>query len=125
MTAAPHRRTSHALLWLALAIIFTHALVPTGSPLRKSSGSAFNPFTAEVALGPKRADTPGKERHAPAISSAGDGIDLSQVEPPSAVALFNLAYEPRASGASSSRPALAPSGRPGRRAFEARAPPSA
>ena len=41
-------------VWLLLLSIFTHAVVPTGSPLQRTSGSAFSASTAEVAIAPKR-----------------------------------------------------------------------
>lgn len=58
--------------WLLLVIILAHALNPTASPLTKSSGSAFNPFTAEVSLGPERESPPKKQT---IVLRAGAGDD--------------------------------------------------
>ena len=41
-------------LWLLLLSIFTHAIIPAGSPLHRTTGSAFSASTAEVSLAPKR-----------------------------------------------------------------------
>jgi hypothetical protein len=43
-----------AALWLLLLSILTHTVVPAGSPLVPTSGSAFSAATAEVAIPPKR-----------------------------------------------------------------------
>lgn len=43
-------------LWLLVATIAFHAVVPTGSPLVRTSGSAFSATTADVSLAPKRKD---------------------------------------------------------------------
>lgn len=47
--------------WLLFLSIFTHALVPAGSPLHRTSGSAFSATTAEVAIAPKRKPLAAKE----------------------------------------------------------------
>ena len=41
-------------LWLLLLSILTHALIPTGSPLQRTAGSAFSATTSEVSLAPRR-----------------------------------------------------------------------
>ena len=41
-------------LWLLLGSIFAHALIPVGSPLKPTTGSAFSASTLEVALAPGR-----------------------------------------------------------------------
>ena len=41
-------------LWLLLASILFHALIPVGSPLEPTTGSAFSASTVEVALAPGR-----------------------------------------------------------------------
>jgi hypothetical protein len=43
-----------AILWLAIATVLINALAPIGSPIARGEGSAFNPFTSDVSLGPKR-----------------------------------------------------------------------
>lgn len=41
-------------LWLILAAIFAHALLPVGSPMARIPGSAFSAATIDVALAPSR-----------------------------------------------------------------------
>ena len=45
-------------LWLSIATVFTHAVLPVGSPLARTSGSAFSASTVEVSLGPSRRGSP-------------------------------------------------------------------
>ncbi len=47
-------KTKLAGLWLLLAAIFVHALVPVGSPVFRSAGSAFSASTSDVSLPPSR-----------------------------------------------------------------------
>jgi hypothetical protein len=55
-------------LWLVMAAIFTHALLPTGSPVQRSAGSAFSASTIDVTTIPRRdADT-----QDPRLEGAGD-----------------------------------------------------
>ncbi len=126
MTLAPRRWAFTALLWLALATIFAHALAPTGSPLRRSSGSAFNPFTSEVALDPKRAALPGKASQADGVSN--DGSDWTNGDP-TVAALVRASPSLRRRPAES-RTVIADAAPPlprraGAGAFQARAPPFA
>ena len=52
-----------------------HAVAPGASAVVRSSGSAFNGFTAEVSLGPQRASGPAKK--VVAIASGADSDRLS------------------------------------------------
>ncbi|MDT9601054.1 hypothetical protein [Sphingosinicella rhizophila] len=52
--AAHRQRPPIAALWLILATIFAHALLPVGSPMSRASGSAFNATTMDVSLAPAR-----------------------------------------------------------------------
>jgi len=54
-------RTYFAFLWLSLATIFAHALLPAGSPLARVQGSAFSFATTDVSLAPKRRDAAVKD----------------------------------------------------------------
>ena len=45
-----------APLWLLLAAILTHALIPVGSPLARTSGSAFSATTLDVSLAPRKGE---------------------------------------------------------------------
>lgn len=47
-------RTFVFSLWILLATILGHALVPVGSPMARTAGSAFSASTADVALGTSR-----------------------------------------------------------------------
>lgn len=60
------RRTwlSLSALWLSLAIVLGHALVPLAPSLHSRSGSAFSAFTTDVTLGPGRGDDAAKARRA-------------------------------------------------------------
>lgn len=60
------RRRPLAALWLVLAAIFAHALLPVGSPLARASGSAFSATTPDVSLAPARSG-------AHAFLAAGEG----------------------------------------------------
>lgn len=73
MTAALRHRVRTFAHWLALAIVLTCALGSFGSPVRASSGSAFNAFTSDVAIGPSRAATPEKVRQEQVPPSGGAG----------------------------------------------------
>ena len=47
-------------LWLTLATVLGHAIAPVGSPIARTSGSAFSVSTDDVALGAARAEPPAK-----------------------------------------------------------------
>lgn len=57
-----NRNWFSAGFWLALGVIFLHALTPSATPWRVSDGSAFNGFTRDVSLGPRHATPPEKEQ---------------------------------------------------------------
>ena len=73
MTLASRNWFRTGFLWLALAVVLTCALGSFGSPVRASSGSAFNAFTSDVSLGPSRASEPEKQRREQAPPSGGAG----------------------------------------------------
>lgn len=58
-TTAPEaqQRTFVAAVWLVLAAIFAHALLPVGTPMARQSGSAFSAATVDVSLQPVRSST--------------------------------------------------------------------
>ena len=126
LTLAPRSWTHSVFLLLALVIIFAHALAPSGSPLQRSSGSAFNPFTAEVSLVPKRSAALGRDSDDRRVTSKGsnqpDGGPADV-----ALAFSPFALRPRSLGGAAPFPtpdSIAP-GRLSSRGFLARAPPSA
>lgn len=125
MSLAPRSWGFTAVLGLAFATIFIHALVPSGSPLRKSSGSAFNPFTSEVALSSKGIAAASDDKREQGVSNAGGGEDAGGIFSLAALALAAVsarrAPPPRAFALP--MPKLAGGLVP--RAFRARAPPLA
>jgi hypothetical protein len=50
----PGTRLVGPSLWLLLVSIFVHALLPTGSPIHRATGSAFSASTTDVSLKPAR-----------------------------------------------------------------------
>ena len=84
MTAASRQWLRDLSLWLALVVVLTCALCSFGSPVRASTGSAFNAFTRDVAIGPRTARTE-KHRRETAATSGGAGQTLAPTA--SAVAL--------------------------------------
>lgn len=59
------RRTAFLLcLWMSLATIVGHAVIPHGSPVDRSRGSAFSFATSDVAIGAKRRAPAGKSKRA-------------------------------------------------------------
>ena len=121
----PRRWAYTFFVWLTLATIFSNALAPSGSPLRPSSGSAFNPFTSDVSLGPNRGVKPVKERQ-PQVTSEGDDRPAAG---PADVALALVPFAPsigsRSAGQAVPMPDSTVRARPASRGFLARAPPFA
>lgn len=120
------RRTwlSLAGLWLALVIVLGNALDPVGPALETRSGSAFNAFTSDVALGPARnqetakarSGATGRDRHHQ-LSGGGDVALLPQPLARTVVARLDLPP-----------PGALPGGLPAQGAplfYQARAPPRA
>jgi hypothetical protein len=50
----PGTRQFGLSLWLLFVSIFVHALLPTGSPFHRATGSAFSASTTDVSLKPTR-----------------------------------------------------------------------
>ena len=126
MTAGRHKGAFLAFIWLALATILAPALAPVGSALELSSGSAFNPFTSEVSLGPSRSSPVAKAKPVADAANDGKGGGHGRIEAPATLAASIAAPCPRDLVAADSIPrtnvdlqCLAPG------AFRARAPPSA
>lgn len=113
-------------LWLLLAAIGTHAMLPVGSPLARSSGSAFSAATADVSLGPQRRQVAGQAEFGQDLlanrgSGSSGGSDVPLL-PLAAVFSPPLPVEPRASAPLPDDPFVESSATS---AFRARAPPSA
>ncbi|MFN3388989.1 MAG: hypothetical protein ACK40O_08650 [Allosphingosinicella sp.] len=112
------------MLWLILATVFAHALLPVGSPLVRTSGSAFSATTADVSLAPSRKDkaAASDEQHrSPAEDGRddADGPDTDLVESASTGGLEAPRAEPAAAPAAPTRESAS------FRLYEARAPPLA
>jgi len=110
-------------VWLLLATILVHALLPGGSPIRRTSGSAFSAATADVSLGPSRRTgdvTQSLEARAPARV---DGVGPDAPLLAAALLLLAALFGSRAGADVSFDPQtrLRPSS--ARRPFQARAPP--
>lgn len=108
-------------LWLTLATVLGHALAPVGSPIARTSGSAFSASTHDVALGASRADPPAKAKR---VQDGGEG-DLPDRSgtPAFAVASVTLPIaEDALPIAAPDAPAVTPAPP---QAFQARAPPRA
>lgn len=123
MTFAPGLRPFAASLWLALAIVFVHALAPTATPWQVRSGSAFNGFTRDVSLGPSRAAPPEKDKRSRERLESGSG--QSGAEATIAVKLSPRLQTALASSTTFGRAATRtqPPASPATDRFEARAPP--
>jgi hypothetical protein len=110
-------------LWLSLAIVLGHALVPLAPSLHSRSGSAFSVFTTDVTLGPARGDDAAKARRATADRdrqlrhAGGDPAIVPQTRQPS------LPATPAAPPAETVPPRLA--AQDSLRPYQARAPPRA
>lgn len=112
-------------LWLLLLSILTHAVVPAGSPLVRTSGSAFGATTAEVAIAPKR-NTAGGEQSAQTGSDQGSAEGAGTAGDPPARPAASPASPPwpidRARPPFPAYSTRTPDG--GAASFSARAPPS-
>lgn len=111
--------------WLLLLSIFTHAIVPAGSPLHRTPGSAFSATTAEVAIAPKRKSSASEPAQAGASDEGDSNGSGAAGDPP--VQSLGAAALPAWSAEPATGPwAAIPSRRAvdGAAAFSARAPPS-
>ena len=126
MILGERRSAFLAILWLAIATVLVNALVPTGSPLGRNSGSAFNPFTSDVSLGPKRGAVVRKATGFASLSVEGgpadDGSPAPTLAAPTWPAMAPVPL-PRATWIVAPAPAL--TGLPTSGRVRARAPPRA
>ena len=122
---ASRRWAYTAFVWLTLATIFSNALAPSGSPLRPSSGSAFNPFTTDVSLGPNRGLKPVKDRQEQVTSEGDDGPAAGPAGAALALAAFPLPTRSPSAGQPEPMPDSIVRARPASQGFLARAPPFA
>lgn len=85
-----------ASLWLLLAAILTHALIPSESPLARTTGSAFSATTLDVSLAPRKGEQPSRIGNADAGRSDGvaDGGDPSAADATPAFAALQLPSSP-------------------------------
>lgn len=111
-------------LWLTAATVLAHALVPVGSPLTRTAGSAFSASTTDVAVRPGKKRAPSEA--ACETRSAGDeGCASEGASAPALVAQLANPAPPHgsSSGFSRTESTTAPSSQAF--AFRARAPPRA
>jgi hypothetical protein len=107
---------------LLVLAIFAHALLPAGSPLQRTSGSAFSTSTTDVTTIPRRlkdqVQVEVECRGAPSNAAAGPGAcDLAMAEAVRLVPLPQRLHLPTA------RPTSQPEGTDFASPYEARAPP--
>ncbi|QAY76039.1 hypothetical protein [Sphingosinicella sp. BN140058] len=107
--------------WLLLASILAHALLPVGSPLARTSGSAFSASTADVSLGASR-DEALAEAIVVSRSPDGDGFGPAALLLLAAGLVLGSRFGRRAAPYSACR-ATAPLAASPRQSFDARAPP--
>jgi len=124
LTIAPLNRAYAVFLWLSLAVVLVPALGWSGSPLTRTQGSAFNAFTSDVSLGPRRAAPPEKADRRQSLSDGGsDGsggyAQVALVPAPSPTQVRRLADGTAFPDVADIGPA-----RFSARGFQARAPPS-
>lgn len=123
-TPEAQQRPFIAAVWLLLASIFAHALLPVGTPMSNLSGSAFSAGTVDVSLQPVRSSAfsspPLQDENSRSGPDGGDGPGADDVL--SAGSDRRLALAPHAGmpRATASLPSLRPAGS---RPQAARAPP--
>jgi hypothetical protein len=111
-------------LWLLLLSIFTHAVLPAGSPVQGRPGSAFSASTADVSLAPTRRSLAGDQFQ---LGTADD--ESSKGSAPPDPAILSGAFTAAPAGQAAPAPEFPPEapaapGDGGAASFEARAPPS-
>ena len=127
MSQAARPPVNRLFLWLSLAVILTHALIPLGSPLVRGPGSAFSAYTGDVSLGSRtaaKAKRQKTEQAKPPDVSTGVAIaiaDAGGVIPPAP----HGALAPTSAPAGSAPPRLELPAQAPHDAFRARAPPTA
>ena len=96
-------------LWLILATVFLHALLPVGSPMSRTVGSAFSATTVDVSLAPNRNGASTLIAQQEAISNVGLG-GPDPVRLPAALLPLRIsapAFTPESTPARPSEPELA------------------
>lgn len=70
-------------VWLSIATVFAHAVVPLGSPVARISGSAFSASTSDVSLVPSRRGTAGKIKKQQSVGDEEFGSETgTKLDPP-------------------------------------------
>ena len=111
-----------ACLWLSLATVFAHAVLPAGSPIMRGQGSAFSFATTDVSLAPSRRDKARKN----ALEARSHGPDSANAGNLQAVISPSIAPEPLLAIAADHRiDPTAGALSDGRTTNQARAPPTA
>lgn len=121
VTFAPRTWLYLACLWLSIATALGHAVAPVGSPLTRTSGSAFSASTTDVALGPSRL---GAATARPSLATDdNDGSAASGDAPLVGFQIAAPAIPPAAGLPFSPGPAAPVPSFPRSEGFDARAPP--
>jgi hypothetical protein len=114
-----------AAVWLLLLSIFTHAVVPAGSPLHRTPGSAFSATTAEVAIAPKRKSADTEQAQPGSGDEGGSQGSGASDDPPAALQAHSAFASPFHASEPRHRLAFASLRADGGAAsFSARAPPA-
>lgn len=92
MGVAARHRSFVLALWLCLATVLAHSVLPVGSPLAPRHGSAFSASTTDVALSPSRRQDQGKSDQ---FRVARDGGELSSSGSGASPALLAAFAQPR------------------------------
>ena len=110
-------------LWLLLASIFAHALVPTAPSMTKRPGSAFRADTFDVSLRPNKATALAKWKESQSVSRA-DGTPFEMTGTDSGTWAETIQVEPLAR-LNETVPSALPVARPDRQRapYDARGPP--
>ena len=124
ISADRRTRTRGLSYWLLLLSILVHGLIPAGSPLEASRGSAFSAWTADVSTAPRPQVLGLKQAQ---LSSSDDrgGRGDDPADTPHAILPPSLPrLQPPAGASETERPAAVGAGAAGAASFDARAPPA-
>ena len=81
MGVAARQKAFLLALWLCLATVLAHSVLPVGSPLAPRPGSAFSASTTDVALSPSRRQDRGKSEQASVARDGGESFSSGGASP--------------------------------------------
>ena len=80
MSGVRRKRIGIFSLWALIVTIFAHALLPTGSALARTPGSAFSASTSDVSLAPSRkASVAATRQDQPTDGDSGAGANEAAI----------------------------------------------